>query len=434
MGGETVTVHKPRAVLRTDRAGGDWSAPSFGGAELHRTLMAALPELTARVTERLTGEVEIYRKLPAEELAGDVRKIMEWTICAFAAALRTGLLPEGAELDRIRSSAAKRAEEGVPVDAVVTAYHVGALACLDAVASAAGPGDLADALAVNRLLVGFLGRVTSAVTGGYTEEYRALLGEGTADRQSLLSALLEGSWDEESAVHAGIRPPACYLVLSLAIDAHPDERAPGVSTGVAARRKVRRLRTELERRSAEPVLSRISSSEGLALVPLAGQGAGRADWDRTADLVRALGSAAGASVTAGAAVCAPSGVPDAARLATELRDLAVASRRPPGLYRLPDLLLEHQLTRPGPALDHLVELLGPAHANPDLLPTLRVHLETDLNRRRTAARLDVHPNTVDYRLRRFTALTGLDIARNHDRMVARAALAALDTAPARFRG
>jgi len=43
-----------------------------------------------------------------------------------------------------------------------------------------------------------------------------------------------------------------------------------------------------------------------------------------------------------------------------------------------------------------------------LYDTVAAYLDTDLDRRRTAARLHVHPNTLDYRLRRIRTLTGID--------------------------
>ncbi|WP_269814829.1 helix-turn-helix domain-containing protein [Nocardia aurea] len=42
------------------------------------------------------------------------------------------------------------------------------------------------------------------------------------------------------------------------------------------------------------------------------------------------------------------------------------------------------------------------------MSTLRIHIGNDLDRQRTAARLGVHPNTVDYRLKRVARLTGHD--------------------------
>uniref|UniRef100_UPI003F84E5CD helix-turn-helix domain-containing protein n=1 Tax=Actinosynnema sp. TaxID=1872144 RepID=UPI003F84E5CD len=56
--------------------------------------------------------------------------------------------------------------------------------------------------------------------------------------------------------------------------------------------------------------------------------------------------------------------------------------------------------------------------------TLEVHLALDLDRRATAARLHLHPNTVDYRLRRIHRLTGLSPTRPQDCRSLAAALVA----------
>jgi hypothetical protein len=65
--------------------------------------------------------------------------------------------------------------------------------------------------------------------------------------------------------------------------------------------------------------------------------------------------------------------------------------------------------------------LRPIAAHEHLVETLRVHLATDLSVPETARRLVVHPNTVAYRLRRVSELSGLDLHRVRD--VARAVLA-----------
>jgi DNA-binding PucR family transcriptional regulator len=72
------------------------------------------------------------------------------------------------------------------------------------------------------------------------------------------------------------------------------------------------------------------------------------------------------------------------------------------------VLLEYHLTRPSEALPGLVGLLDPLERNPDLLLTLDTYLAENLDRRRTAAALHVHPNTLDYRLKRISGLTGLE--------------------------
>lgn len=125
---------------------------------------------------------------------------------------------------------------------------------------------------------------------------------------------------------------------------------------------------------------------------------------------------------------APDDVAAAVPLAAEVRAVAEACGRGPGVYRLADVRVEYQLTRPGPARDELAVLLRPPAAHPDLLETLRAFLGCGLDRRRTAALLQVHPNTVDYRLRRVAATTGLDAGRGEDLPTLHAALIAYTAA------
>jgi DNA-binding PucR family transcriptional regulator len=63
--------------------------------------------------------------------------------------------------------------------------------------------------------------------------------------------------------------------------------------------------------------------------------------------------------------------------------------------------------------------LGPieayaARSRADLLETVDTFVACDLDRRRAAKRLHVHPNTLDYRLRRVEELTGLRLSRAAD--------------------
>jgi hypothetical protein len=94
--------------------------------------------------------------------------------------------------------------------------------------------------------------------------------------------------------------------------------------------------------------------------------------------------------------------------ACELLDLLVELGRPAGLYRLDDLALEYQLTRPTASRDHMAALLDPLRSQPHLLATLRCLVGNEFDRRRTAAELNLHVNTVDYRLKRIRVMTGCD--------------------------
>ncbi|MEU1981208.1 helix-turn-helix domain-containing protein [Nocardia sp. NPDC019395] len=101
-------------------------------------------------------------------------------------------------------------------------------------------------------------------------------------------------------------------------------------------------------------------------------------------------------------------LPAVAEQAWEIVDLIRRLRLPAAVYRFDDLALEYQLTRPGPGRDQLGSLLDPLDEHPELTRTLQIHIANNLNRQRTARALHIHPNTVDYRLKRIGELTGLD--------------------------
>lgn len=400
-----------------------------GGVPLRDRLARQVPALTAEIITRVAGELPAYAAMPSEELAGDITKIIERSIRTFIEVLRTGDMPEADALGAIRESAARRADEGVPVDVVLGAYHIGVQVCLDAVIASAEQEDVGTVVESCRLVLRYLQWLTCAVAAGYFQERQTIFGEEHAAQQTLLSALLEGVPAGEAAHRAGLRLPPRYLVLSLSIGSHPDELRSDVDSSVAARRKLRRLRAELDRHSREPVLSALSPDGGIALLPDDGTGAELSTKDHRwlTELVSRLGKTAGADVLAGVAAAPPDIVAAAATQCRELSELVRRFGRPPGVYRLADLLLEYQLTRPSAARDALAALLDPLSGKPELLDTLRFYLANDLGRRPTAAGLHVHPNTVDYRIRKITSLTGLDLTRPADLARITAALAAHDS-------
>ncbi|MCZ1005841.1 helix-turn-helix domain-containing protein [Streptomyces lydicus] len=116
------------------------------------------------------------------------------------------------------------------------------------------------------------------------------------------------------------------------------------------------------------------------------------------------------------------GIPEAARTAARIVRVARACGHPAGLHRLDDVLLEYQLSRPSAGSDRIAALLAPVAGRPELIETLRTHLEQARDRRATARLLTLHPNTVDNRLARFSTLTGLDLSTPRGAALALAAL------------
>ncbi|MEU1288455.1 helix-turn-helix domain-containing protein [Kitasatospora sp. NPDC005856] len=408
----------------------DWRIPVIGGIPADQRLLGGARELAETVVAALVERVPAYRRMPREQLTGELTRDTERRVRALALTVRTGIPAPADEFTAVREAAARRAEEGLPLDAVLLAHHLGLEVCWEFATRYARDGDAADLLVLNRLLLDQLRQAATAAGAGYLDGRRPAADRRGAARHSLLGALLAGTPADEAAGRAGLRLPTGYAVLCLSIADHPDERSPEVDPGIAARRKLRRFEAELDHRTRQSALTALTSTGGLALIPFGpSSGPGQDDtdaapWPLLATTLAAAARAAGAPVLAGAASAAPVEVPGAAALAYEVLDVARAFGRPPGLHRLDDILLEYQLTRASQARSRLAALLEPLADSGELLITLRTHLAGGLNRRHTASALHLHPNTVDYRLRRIAALTGLDPTRPADVPRITAAIAA----------
>lgn len=265
-----------------------------------------------------------------------------------------------------------------------------------------------------------LENITVAVSAGYLDEARTVGAQHNSALDTVTASLLGGIADPAEAEECGIELAASYSVLAVALPL-PASRAdadavqplrPGQALSAAsegtresgARQMLRRVRAILAERGGPNALSLLGRDGGTILVPTSTSV--RLDVARLVDL---LSDAAGAPIAATVVTAAPrTELPGAAECAHELLDMVRRLRMAPGLYRMADLALEYQITRPGPGLDHLGTVLDPLDAQPKLLETLRCHIANGLNRQRTARMLDLHTNGLDYRLRRIGRLTGHD--------------------------
>src|SRR3954465_4769340 len=94
-------------------------------ASLYTRVPRRLPKLAARMIETFLIEIPFYGRLPREQLDGEILEICKDNLRAFFATLQEERPPTDGELAEPRSSAARRAQERVPLDAVLQAYHIG---------------------------------------------------------------------------------------------------------------------------------------------------------------------------------------------------------------------------------------------------------------------------------------------------------------------
>ncbi|MGW6725589.1 PucR family transcriptional regulator [Nocardia sp. NPDC055029] len=297
--------------------------------------------------------------------------------------------------------AERHAEHRLPLPALLELVHATARAAVSgATALATTPEQRSELADIEQRLLEVTGHIVIIAAESYSVVERETFGRDQGARRELLAALLSGSPAQGHAAKAGISLAGSYTVLAIDLDA---TAAPDVPELVARRREQVIARC-LDDLSTSTVLFQFDGGTGIAL--LADTAIAPDRFDQLAERLRStldarpyLGLLPGVALEE-----IPSAVADA-------RELALFARlrgRPPACYRLDDLLLELQITRPGRAKQRLIELLEPVAGHPHLIAALQAHLQHGADRQAAARELFVHPNTFTYRLNRITELTGLD--------------------------
>ncbi|WP_238011186.1 helix-turn-helix domain-containing protein [Dactylosporangium sp. AC04546] len=365
---------------------------------LHDRMAGRVPALTREIVAGIADDVPFYRELPPPALAGPVSESVAAVLGLLVKLLNEpGPLRPG-DLTAVVELSARRARDHLPLEAALTAYLIGARAWWRTLTETAAPAELA--AAGTRLLDG-LSAVMPAVVVAHLQAQEDLHSEDKRARRELLAALLDGRPAAPFAEAARVEVGRRHTVLLLRFDPRPPDRLVQVA---------------LDAHTGTPVLA--DHVGGIALLP------GGTD---AAALVAGLAEALDTTVLAAAADAdAPPRIPAAAAEAGEVLDLVTRLGRRSGVYRLDDVLVEYQLARPGPGLHRLAAKLDPLAGHPYLLETLRSFVQHGHNRSRVAQELHIHRNTLDYRLGRITALTGLDPAVPAEARLLDAALTAAD--------
>ncbi|MFE5724798.1 PucR family transcriptional regulator [Streptomyces erythrochromogenes] len=382
--------------------------------------------LARRLSREFFETVPGYDRLPADlkdlEIAATVRHGVRTFLRGVIAP------PSATDAYRIFAErAAQRAEEGVPLDLLLRAYAVGVHGLWQVLRGEARPGEEEALAELVDLLLLTQSEVVGVVTRSYLDEAAALAQEDRSGRDRLVRDVLDGTCGADEARARGMPLDGPLLLVAFAAQDPQDEdqraRVPhGPEGAVVRRRRLRGVRAALSRSFGTDVPAVLepghdgSGAAGRALV------AGRSEVPE--DLVGSLSRGYGGPVHVAVVPARDaSAIAEAARTAVEIVRIARArGLAPDGTgHRLDDVLLEFHLSRPGPSGDRIAALLDPVARRPELLATLRTHLELRMDRRATAARLGVHPNTVDKRLARLAALTGLDLTLPHDTALALAA-------------
>ena len=344
-----------------------------------------------RMVESFTDEIDSYRQLPGQQLEHEIVAISRHNLELFFGALTDGRPVTADELRPFQDSARRRATEGLPLEDLLSAYRLGGRLGWETLVAAATPEEQNALLPCVARLMEYVDRVSDAVTAAYHEERRHLVSDEERRLRALMDALLAGATLDDDlrnlAQSLGLELVDRYRPFAIALSNGP----PHAQSQLAAA-----LRQQ----------GRLALSDNGRLVGIAPASADPPPVD--SDGIVVFGEPARPG-TLGAAL-------EDALLLLELSGRAQVTGVVAVREHLPELLLARS-----PQLAATLErcALGPLEEyaerrSADLLDTLEVFMRSDLDRRTAAEQLHVHPNTLDYRLRRVEELTGLSVSRPDD--------------------
>lgn len=363
-----------------------------------------MEELLARIVERVdtdgvarsmvesfTAEIDAYRELPEPVVEGQILEVSRHNLELFFRALADERPVSDEELRPFQESARRRAAEGLPLEDLLHAYRLGGRMGWEALMAVATPEEQAALVPTVARLMEYVDRVSDAVTATYHDERRHLLSDEERRLNELFQALLGGAaLDEELRELAGqIGLPLVERYRPFVIQ---------LAGGPAHGHSQLALRLRQQGRLALP------GADGVAGISAAESGPPVVQ----APAVVAVGEPARPGTLAAS-------LDDARTLLDLALRVGLDGVLSVGDY-LPELLLERS---PGLASALERRALGPLadyseRRSADLLETLEVFMKAGLDRRGAAETLHVHPNTLDYRLRRVEELTGLSASKPDD--------------------
>ncbi|SNB83666.1 MULTISPECIES: PucR family transcriptional regulator [unclassified Streptomyces] len=403
-----------------------------------RVLVASLPALTDRLVEALYAQEPAYRAAIDSDRAG------VWQEVHHSLRHNVGSLIQPREFREPAHRTSRwigevRAEQGVPLDAVLHAFRMGgAMVWQDLVDETArrDPDDVRLLVHVAADVWNFVDEHCGVVADAYRQAERRQSWRRENRQRLMVAALLDGTARiadlAEAAEMLGLPEQGRYAVLAVAGGVGAGGAGPGAGAGAAAVSRAgaaRRgpgaaARPPVELPAGAPgaaVLWHPGPDAEFAILPLAGSSG------ELSALAAALDVPAGTRAGIGSAVEGLAALGDARRLAeTALRTCPASGGTVLLDEHLPDALVVSSPALAGALADRVLgplDRLDPADRDV-IVETLTAWLDADGSAQRAGARLYCHRNTVLNRLRRFEQLTGRCLTRPRDAVEVSLALAA----------
>lgn len=377
-------------------------------SEALRDLRRSATQLSRETMTRYVASSSLYagQNLPDHLFRDSAHSVRVLIDVALQVALGEEVDLPAAMADVLERSS-ERAAEGLPVRDYLRCWQV-AFMVLDEAVRRRIPDTDPDLTQVLGTLRTVHDEVIRDGAAAYIRYATALAAAHTDRDSEVIDRLFAGTPSASEAAEAPDRP----IVALAGIGPCAAETAAGdqEARALAARRKVRRVRGYIERDMPEVWLMDVRTDTARLIVHPA-----RVDWDRmTTGLNRVADGPVVLSFVAAESVA---DLPRAAAVARDVLRTAVRMGRRTGAVGIEDVALSLHLTHPSSGLPTLLARCAPLLGRAELVETIRTYLDTAMDRRAAADALAVHPNTVDNRLARIRALTGLDVHRVTDLIV-----------------
>jgi sugar diacid utilization regulator len=388
-------------------------------------LSPRLDEITRGMVERYRAEIVDYRLADPGVVDRDVYEVSFETLRRTVGDLARGHRPTGPEdFDQTRRAAARRVHQDMSLESFLHATRLWGRILWETVLSYTDVDIAAEREAALRIagqLLEHLDLISTAAAQGYLDELQGVWSDREVVRRDLLEALIAGE-GHSARVHRLARSVRLTLAEKYIVvivrggEGVGEGRTEGglghpLATRVALRRLVEAVRAGLKP-TAGSLLVGMRHGEVVALYPYDEPG----ELDAvTQSCEKLAGDLAEQLVSVGISGMQHGLAGLAASYADAQEALEIAVRRGAGgrVVAFKDVLIDsivHSSRRADRILGETVEplLRYDADRQSELVRTLRAYIDAGFNLTRSAELLQVHPNTVVYRLRRVEELTGRD--------------------------
>jgi sugar diacid utilization regulator len=381
------------------------------GADRRRillTLLDELDELSERGVVALRAEIPAYRD-GDERFVEDLRDQVRSHYRVKLAALLEDRMVTLQDIAFVRAAATRRARAGFALEDYLNAFRVGQQAFWEAVVACAGEAPLGHAAALTLAgpLMRYCDFASTHAAHAYVEYQQYMVADADRERRDLLEHLLAGELPTRgpllaSAQAHGISADSRMLVAAaVTVDARAGADAPHVGSAAISCAGLHDAKTLVVVRQTEIVAVLVLGAD--------------ADPCRLCDRVDALQRrlcSEGISLAMGVSTVA-AGVEDLPRAYQEAHVALGGVGEEGGVQALARLTpFDYLALRADDTARRLVNPQLRAFLDEDrergrvLTETIRAVANADLNLRVAAERLQVHPNTAQYRLRRIEERTG----------------------------